>query len=50
MDFTCLDREINGQMVKIQLWDTAGSEKYRSIAKSYYSITNGILLVYDVTC
>ena len=35
--------------VKVQLWDTAGQEKYRSITSSYYKGAQGCLLVYDIT-
>jgi len=35
--------------VRLQLWDTAGQEKYRSIAESFYRGAAGIILVYDVT-
>jgi small GTP-binding protein len=31
------------------LFDTAGEEKFRSITKSYYKSSDGILLIYDVT-
>lgn len=41
--------EINGQNVKLQIWDTAGQEEYRSIARQYYRSVAGILLVYDIT-
>lgn len=33
----------------MQLWDTAGQEKYRSIAKIYYQDAKIAILVYDVT-
>ena len=48
MDFVSLDAQINNKTIKIQLWDTAGSEKYRSIVQAYYNKTNGVILVYDV--
>ena len=35
--------------VKVQIWDTAGQEKYRSITSSYYKGAQGCLLVYDIT-
>ena len=35
--------------VKIQVWDTAGMEGFRSITRTYYKNTAGVLLVFDVT-
>ena len=40
---------VNGQQVKLQIWDTAGQEKFRSITRSYYRGAVGALLVYDIT-
>ena len=39
----------NGEKIKVQLWDTAGQDRYRTIAKNYYKGSHGILLLYDVT-
>ena len=39
----------NGKEANIQIWDTAGTEKYKSITKSYYRGSNGIILVYSIT-
>ncbi len=38
----------NGKKVKVQLFDTAGQEKFRSIVGSYYKGAQGIVLVYDI--
>ena len=49
VDFMAKKMRINNQSVKIQFWDTAGQEKYKSISSAYYKSTQGVILVYDVT-
>ncbi|WFD00789.1 hypothetical protein MYAM1_003541 [Malassezia yamatoensis] len=39
----------SGERLKLQVWDTAGSEQFRSITRSYYKGAAGCLLVYDIT-
>lgn len=41
--------EIKGESIKIYILDTAGQDRFRSIAKNQYNKTDGILIVYDIT-
>jgi small GTP-binding protein len=38
----------NAKRIKFQLWDTAGTERFRSVSRSYYRGAAGAVLVYDV--
>jgi small GTP-binding protein len=50
VDFALKEIDVDGQTVRLQLWDVAGAETtLGSIAKVYYRDTFGVLLVYDVT-
>lgn len=40
---------LEDKAIKMHLWDTAGQEKFRSLAKSYFRNAIGGILVYDVT-
>ncbi|CAD8059655.1 unnamed protein product [Paramecium sonneborni] len=41
--------KVNSMNIKLQIWDTAGQENFRSIIRSYYRSAIGALLVYDIT-
>lgn len=49
VDFQLKKINHKGKPIEIQVWDSAGQEKYRSISKQYYNRAHGVLLVYDVT-
>ena len=48
VDFKNKIIEIDGKKVKLQIWDTAGQEKFKSITKAYYRGAHGILVVFDI--
>jgi Ras-related protein Rab-1A len=49
VDFKMKKKEIDGKIIKVQIWDTAGHERFRSITYSYYRGANAIIIVFDIT-
>ena len=49
VDFKSKDIMLKNQKIKIQIWDTAGHERFKTITTSYYRGANAIVIVYDVT-
>ncbi|EAY10697.1 small GTP-binding protein, putative [Trichomonas vaginalis G3] len=47
--FTTKLVESDGENVKLQIWDTSGEERYRSMAPLYYRGAAVVVLVYDLT-
>ena len=41
--------KIENKMIKAQIWDTAGEERYRSVTNAYYKGAKGAFVVYDIT-
>jgi Ras-related protein Rab-1A len=41
--------ELDGKLIKLQIWDAAGQERFRTITTNYYRGSNGILIAYDIT-
>ena len=49
VEFATKAIELNNHQVKLQIWDTAGQEGYRSITRSFYRNADGVILVYDIS-
>ena len=49
MDLLLLYIWINNRIYKIQIWDTAGQENFRSITRAYYKNSVCAFVVYDIT-
>ena len=41
--------EIEDKIIRIQIWDTAGQELYKSITRTYYKSCVCAIIVYDIT-
>lgn len=49
VDFHLKPLEIDGEMVKLQIWDFAGEERFRFLFPSYIRGANGAVFMYDIT-
>ena len=41
--------KVDEDYAKLQIWDTAGQEKFKATSKQYFRNAAGIILVYDIT-
>jgi len=46
VDFKVMTFERDSKIVKLQLWDTAGQDRFRTIVHTYYRGSHGVLLVF----
>jgi small GTP-binding protein len=49
VEFGIKDVDIGGKTFRIQIWDTAGQEMFRSITRGYYKNSVCACVVYDIT-
>jgi small GTP-binding protein len=49
VEFATRTMTIDNKKVKMQVWDTAGQDRYRAITTAYYKGAVGALVVYDIT-
>jgi len=49
VDFMSKNLRFHGQNLKLQIWDSAGQEKYRGLIPSYIRNSSIVFVVYDVT-
>ena len=49
VEFGAKNIEINKKRFRIQIWDTAGQENFRSITRAYYKNSVCACIVYDIT-
>ena len=49
VEFGTKNIEIDNKRIKVQILDTAGQERYKSITSTYYKGAKGAFIVYDIT-
>jgi len=49
VEFSNKTFEVDGHIIRVHLWDTAGQEKFRAMGQHYYRNAMGAILVYDIT-
>eukprot|EP00484_Ammonia_sp_Unknown_P005353 CAMPEP_0197056828 /NCGR_PEP_ID=MMETSP1384-20130603/90060_1 /TAXON_ID=29189 /ORGANISM="Ammonia sp." /LENGTH=202 /DNA_ID=CAMNT_0042491001 /DNA_START=96 /DNA_END=704 /DNA_ORIENTATION=+ len=49
VDFRFRTINVDDKVVKLQIWDTAGQEKFKTITSSYYRNAHAVMIVYDVS-
>ena len=42
-------KSVGGNGVRLQIWDTSGQERFRTITRAYYRGARAIILVFDLT-
>ena len=49
VEFGAKNIQLNEKIYRIQIWDTAGQENFRSITRAYYKNSACACIVYDIT-
>jgi Ras-related protein Rab-1A len=49
LDFRTKKININNKIIRLEIWDAAGQERFRALTKLYYRNCCGVLLVFDIT-
>ena len=48
IDYKISQIAVGPETIKLQIWDTAGQEKFKSITENFYKGAQGIILVFDL--
>lgn len=49
IDFRVQNIKVGDKIIKLQIFDTGGHSRFRSITMSYYRSTQGVIFIYDIT-
>ena len=48
-NYQVFTRDVDGQRVNVQIWDTAGQEKFRSLSPIYFRNSSAAIVVFSLT-
>jgi Ras-related protein Rab-1A len=48
VDFRFRTLDVDGRKVKLQIWDTAGQDTFRTIISAYYKGADSIVILFDL--
>ena len=49
VEFGAYNLTVDGKVIKIQIWDTAGQESFKSVTRIFYRGAHCVFLTYDIT-
>lgn len=49
VDYKIKTIDYKSKKIKLNIWDTAGQDRFKSLTQSYYKGSHGIILIYDIT-
>ena len=49
VEFGSFGLQVDGKVIKLQIWDTAGQESFKSVTRIFYRGAHCVFLTYDVT-
>lgn len=50
VDFRIRSMQVGGKNTKLQIWDSAGQERFRALTASYYRGAHAVAVVFDLSC
>lgn len=50
VDFRIRTMQVGGKHTKLQIWDSAGQERFRALTSSYYRGAHAVAVVFDLSC
>lgn len=49
VEFTGYDIKVEDKIIRLQIWDTAGQESFRSVTKIFYRNAHAVVLGFDLS-